>query len=67
MGIEAAFLIGVLVGQWIFLLVLWRAVVKILRLLTYLEARANAQQPQSEQLADFLSAGTGEDANQYDI
>ena len=67
MGIEAAFLIGVLVGQGIMLWMLLRAVVKLLRLLKHLEAKANAQPSQSEQLADVLSAGTGENDAPGDI
>ena len=35
MGIETAFLLGVLVGHWILLFALWRAILRITVLLTY--------------------------------
>jgi hypothetical protein len=37
MGIETAFLLGVLVGHWLLLLALWRASLKVLKILAYME------------------------------
>ena len=44
MGIETAFLLGVLVGHWILLLALWRASLKVLKLLASME-RDSEEQP----------------------
>jgi hypothetical protein len=61
MGIETAFFIGVLVGQWIMLWVQWLAVMRLVRLLTYLPVKVNEQPSQNDPLANSLPAGTDDD------
>jgi hypothetical protein len=65
MGIETAFLIGVLVGHWIMLWMLFAALLKLLRLLKHLEANANAQPSQNQQIANFLPPGLGNEDTPY--
>lgn len=38
MGIETAFLLGVLLGHWIMLLALWRASLKVLKILVSMQS-----------------------------
>jgi hypothetical protein len=65
MGIETAFLIGVLVGQWIMLWMLFAALLKLLRLLKHLEANANVQPSQNQRIVDFLPEGPVDEDTPY--
>jgi hypothetical protein len=46
MGIETAFLLGVLVGHWLLLLALWRVSLKVLVILASTQS-ANDEEPAS--------------------
>jgi hypothetical protein len=41
MGPEIAFVLGVLVGQWVLLFAIWRAMVKLIQILASLDQNAN--------------------------
>jgi hypothetical protein len=45
MGIETAFLLGVLVGHWILLFALWRAITRFVILYTYAKSNPPNQSP----------------------
>jgi hypothetical protein len=44
MDIGTAFLLGVLVGQWVLLFAIWRGVAKLLRLIAELESMTKEQE-----------------------
>ena len=43
MDIGTAFLLGVLVGQWVLLFAIWRGIAKLLKLIAELEAISRTQ------------------------
>jgi len=57
MSIEVAFLLGILIGNWIMLLATWRAIVRLVRILRMLEAQAKSQ-PSSENKVLYLPPKT---------
>lgn len=48
MGAEIAFLLGVIVGQWLMLLTFWIATVRLIRLLASPDERRGQQPPGAE-------------------
>ena len=51
MDIGTAFLLGVLVGQWVFLFVIWRVLIKLVSLIS--NAGTNSSPPTSRDIIDY--------------
>ncbi len=50
MNIETAFLLGVLVGQWLMLWALWRVSVRLLRVIAAIEAQKDMTPPPGNEI-----------------
>jgi hypothetical protein len=57
MGIDTAFLVGVLVGQWIMLFVLGRMISRMARLIMIFETYVNSQPSSKSQIIEIFSEG----------
>ncbi len=50
MDAEIAFVLGILVGQWVLLFAIWRAMVKLIQILASLDQNASNNSPVREPL-----------------
>jgi hypothetical protein len=56
MGIETAFLVGVLVGQWIMFFAMWRFVSRLMRQLTLRNTSPHSEYPPTGEVIDIPPA-----------
>ena len=66
MDIYTAFLAGILVGHWILLFAIWRAVTRLIRLINALEAEQDGTSSGTNQRAiELLEDGSRHDRDRY--
>ena len=66
MDIYTAFLAGILVGHWILLFAIWRAVTRLIRLINALEVeREGTSSGANSRAIDLLEDGSGYERERY--
>jgi hypothetical protein len=53
MGIETAFLVGVLVGQWVMFFAMWRYVSRLMKQLTFMNSKARPEHSSHGEIIDI--------------
>jgi hypothetical protein len=53
MGIETAFLVGVLVGQWVMFIAMWRYVSRLMKQLTLMNSKPSPGRTSNGELIDI--------------
>ena len=53
MGIETAFVVGVLVGQWVMFFAMWRYVSRLMKQLTLMNSKPPPEHPSNGELIDI--------------